>query len=109
MKASIERRLAKLEASAGIGKGEFILEVIRADETVEEFDRRVDALVRESTERTGCSPSVLKIIIAPPRPKPGDGDRKPNGSASESVVDGARQLEAPFRPGERQRWVNYSV
>lgn len=84
MKASIERRLAKLEASAGIGKGEFIFEVIRADETVEEFDRRVDALVRESTERTGCSPFVLKIIVAPPRPKKED----------DAVVAVESQLEA---------------
>jgi hypothetical protein len=65
MKRNIEGRLAKLETTKAPndGQGDFIFEVISADETVEEFDRRVDALVRESTERDGVEPSVVFRMV----------------------------------------------
>jgi hypothetical protein len=67
---NFEGRVAKLEKSARKGNGGFIFAQNRADETKEEFDRRVDALVREHKERGETDLFVLKVTVAPPRPKP---------------------------------------
>ena len=33
-------------------------------ETLEDFEKRVDRLVREATARDGCEPFVFKMILA---------------------------------------------
>ena len=90
MKGSIKGRLAKLESSTGTGKREFIYVHNLPGETREEFDRRVEALVREATERDGCEPLVMKVLVAHPEPKE-DGRSE---LASRAVVDAEGQLGA---------------
>ncbi len=63
MRAGIEGRLAKLEASDEVRKPEFILAETEPGETDEAFKRRVDRLIRESTERYGVEPIVLAIAF----------------------------------------------
>jgi hypothetical protein len=72
MSRKFEGRIAKLEASA-VGKGEFILAQNREDETLEEFNRRVDALVREAKARGSGSLFLLKVTVAPKRKSKGEG------------------------------------
>ena len=64
MSRTIEGRLAKLEARGGIGKGEVIFVQNRPDESKEEFDRRVEAVVREAKQRTKGPVFALKVTVA---------------------------------------------
>jgi hypothetical protein len=64
VKRNIEGRLAKLESSTGSGKPGLIFAKTEPGETLEDFEKRVDRLIREATERDGCEPFVFKLILA---------------------------------------------
>lgn len=87
MKRNVEARLAKLEAnsSAGDGAPYFIFAENEEGETLEEFDKRVEGLVREE-QRNGCASGfVFKLITtngSPSNRLTHAGSALPSGPAS---------------------------